>query len=105
MDENIYFPVDLTIKNIATNKTNDEVENDNLPTENPYENKANVTGILSSNLVNTLLWVIDDSNVLSLTLTNDDLGPNPPIALNTNNLTILLPGMKKWTNKGIYRDM
>ena len=53
-------------------------------------------------MVNTLLWLIDDSNILSLQVTNDDLGPTPPIALNTLNLSIILPGMKKWNNKGIF---
>lgn len=29
------------------------------------------------------------------------LGPNPPIALNTTNLSILMPNLKKqWPNKG-----
>lgn len=35
------------------------------------------------------------------------LGPNPPIALNTTNLSILMPNLKKkWPNKGkFYGDL
>ena len=101
--DNLYFPVDLTLKNMITNKTNDEVENDNLPSTNPFVDKSNVTAIISSNMVNTILWLIDDSEILKLAVTNDMLGPNPPIALNTLNLSIILPGLqKKWAHRGIF---
>ena len=97
---NLYAPVDLTLRNMASNKTNPEVENDNLPYSNIFEGKANITFVVSSNMLNALLWVLDDSKVLNLDLTTADLGPNPPIELNTLNLSILLPGLKKWPHKG-----
>ena len=45
-------------------------------------------------------WLVDDSDLLNLKITNDMLGPNPPIALITTNLSILLPQLKKWPNQG-----
>ena len=66
---------------------------------NIYEGKQELTAMLSSNMINTLLWVIDDSHILELNVTNSDLGPSPPILLNTTNLSILLPGITKWHNK------
>ena len=53
-------------------------------------------------MINTLLWVIDDSHLLEVNVTNKDLGPAPPILLNTTNLSILLPGITKWKNKGNF---
>ena len=53
-------------------------------------------------MIDTILWLIDDSNILSITITKDQLGPNPPIALDTDGLAILLPGLTKYGHKGIY---
>lgn len=56
---------------------------------------------MSSNMVDTLVWLVDDSNLLTRIITKKDLGPNPPITLDTNGLAILLPGLRKYPNKGI----
>lgn len=51
-------------------------------------------------MIDTLLWLVDDSNILSAAVTKEQLGPNPPIDLDTSGLAILLPGLKKYPNKG-----
>ena len=51
--------------------------------------------------MNTLIWIVADSKLLHITVTNEMLGPTPPILLNTPNLSILMPKLKeKWPNKG-----
>ncbi len=67
-----------------------------------YENKANATLTLSSNMLDTIMWLVDDSQVLSAAVTKDQLGPNPPINLDTSGLAILLPGLKRYPNKGNF---
>jgi len=52
-------------------------------------------------MMNSILWLIDDSKALNINLTNDKLPPNSPIALNTLNLSILMPGLLKYGRKGI----
>lgn len=52
-------------------------------------------------MLDTLVWLIDDSNVLSVAVTKDMLGPNAPISLDTTGLSILIPGLKKYPGKGI----
>lgn len=49
---------------------------------------------MSSNFMNTIVWAVGDSQILNLVVTNDMLGDDPPIALNTTNLSILLPNLK-----------
>lgn len=44
-------------------------------------------------MVNSVLWLIDDSQALSINVTNDKLPPDAPIELNTLNLSILIPGL------------
>lgn len=51
-------------------------------------------------MIDTLVWLVDDSNILSAVITKDTLGPNAPIALDTTGLSILMPGLKKYPNKG-----
>ncbi len=51
-------------------------------------------------MLDTIMWLVDDSQVLSAAVTKDQLGPNPPINLDTSGLAILLPGLKKYPNKG-----
>jgi hypothetical protein len=47
------------------------------------------------------MWLVEDSKLLHAVVTGDMLGDNPPIALNTTNLSILMPKLKeKWPNKG-----
>ena len=51
-------------------------------------------------MVDTIVWLVDDSNLVSQIITKQQLGPNPPITLDTNGLAILLPGLRKYPNKG-----
>jgi hypothetical protein len=51
-------------------------------------------------MIDTILWLVDDSNFLSVAVNKDTLGPDAPISLDTNGLSILLPGLKKYGNKG-----
>lgn len=60
--------------------------------------------LASSNFMNSVLWLIDDSKAINLYVNNSMLGPNPPIELNTLNLSILLPGLMKWPRKGKIYD-
>ena len=53
-------------------------------------------------MIDTLLWLVDDSNILSVNVTKEQLGPNPPIDLDTSGLAILLPGLKRYPNKGTW---
>jgi len=53
-------------------------------------------------MVDTLVWLVDDSNLVSQVVTKDMLGPDAPISLDTTGLSILLPGLKKFPNKGIF---
>ncbi len=55
------------------------MQNDNLPEENLFGNETELSLLVSSNMMNTILWIVEDSNVLSINVTNDMLGPNPPI--------------------------
>ena len=72
-----------------------------MPESNKFSSTTDASLALSSNFLNTLIWLVDDSNLLKLTVTNEMLGPSPPIALNTTNLSILMPKLKeKWPNKG-----
>lgn len=50
-------------------------------------------------MMNSILWLVDDSKVLSMNITNQQLGPNPPIELNTLNLSILIPSLSKFGRK------
>ena len=52
-------------------------------------------------MMNSILWLIDDSKALNINLTNDKLPPNAPIALNTVNLSILMPGLLKYGLRSI----
>lgn len=53
-------------------------------------------------MMNSILWLIDDSKVLSINVTNSMLGPDPPIELNTLNLSILIPSLMKWPKRCNY---
>ena len=97
------IPLDINFKNLKTNETNEETENENLVDEHIYEKLANVTASISSNMVDTLVWLIDDSNLVSTVVTKETLGPNPPIDLDTYGLSILMPGLKTFGKKGIFR--
>ncbi len=52
-------------------------------------------------MLDTLVWLIDDSNILSFAVTKDMLGPDAPISLDTNGLSILMPGLRRFPGKGI----
>jgi len=52
---------------------------------------------LSSNFLNTVIWLVGDAKLLNLEITNAKIlnkTSDPPIALNTTNLSILLPTLK-----------
>jgi hypothetical protein len=51
-------------------------------------------------MIDTLVWLIYDSNALSFVANKATLGPNPPISLDTTGLSILMPGLKKFPGKG-----
>lgn len=53
-------------------------------------------------MVDTLVWLIDDSNMVSKAVTKETLGPNPPIDLDTYGLSILMPGLKAFGKKGSF---
>jgi hypothetical protein len=53
-------------------------------------------------MVDTLVWLIDDSNLVSRVVTKKTLGPNPPIDLDTYGLSILMPGLKAFGKKGMF---
>lgn len=50
-------------------------------------------------MMNTIMWLVEDSKILSINVTNEKLGDNPPIELNTLNLSILIPGLLKYGRK------
>lgn len=96
------IPIDLTFQNLYSNATNTELEMDDLPLNHAFQKQSDASLSLSSNFLNTVLWLVEDSSLLNLVVTNDMLGDNPPIVLNTTNLSILMPNLKaKWPNKGI----
>lgn len=51
-------------------------------------------------MLDTLVWLIDDSNFLSFAVTKEMLGPDAPISLDTNGLSILMPGLRRFPGKG-----
>jgi hypothetical protein len=59
---------------MKTNDTNDDMEKDSLPASTTYQKTSDATLSLSSNFLNMILWLIDDSNSLQLTVTNSMLG-------------------------------
>ncbi len=101
--EELVMKVDLTLQNEVTNATNPEIEDESLVEEHQYLEKANVTMAMSSNMINTILWLIEDAKLLYLEVTQDTLGPDPLISLTTKDLAILIPDMNKvWPGKGIF---
>jgi len=52
-------------------------------------------------MLDTLVWLIDDSNILSAAVTKDMLGPDAPISLDTTGLSILMPGLRRFPGKGM----
>lgn len=53
-------------------------------------------------MLDTLVWLIDDSNILSVAITKEMLGPDAPISLDTTGLSILMPGLRKYPGKGNF---
>lgn len=51
-------------------------------------------------MLDTLVWLIDDSNILSFAVTKEMLGPDAPISLDTTGLSILMPGLRRFPGKG-----
>jgi hypothetical protein len=56
-----------------------------------FKNLQEAELIASSGLVHSLIWLIEDSNVINVAIDNTMLGDSPPITLDTTALTILLP--------------
>jgi len=52
-------------------------------------------------MLDTLVWLIDDSNFLSFAVTKEMLGPDAPISLDTNGLSILMPGLRRFPGKDV----
>jgi len=90
----IRFLVDVTFQNMLTNETNNELERDDLPDSTELSPSFDLSLAASSNFLNTLIWLVGDAELLNIAVTNDMLGDNPPISLNTTNLSILLPSLK-----------
>lgn len=83
-------PTNILITNLNSLRTNPEVPNDQLPVK-VFKTVHEAELIASSGLVNSLIWLVEDSNVLNVVLDNTMLGEDPPITLDTTALTILLP--------------
>lgn len=47
-------------------------------------------------MLNSVLWLAEDSNLISAEVTNSMLNGSAPIELITTNLSILIPGLMKW---------
>jgi len=71
-----------------------------LVQDHVYEKDANLTATISSNMLDTLVWLIDDSNFFSFAVNKDMLGPDAPISLDTTGLSILMPELRKFPGKG-----
>lgn len=99
-------PLDITLQNLRSNETNDELERDDLPEDQLFQGSADASLALSSNFLNTVIWLVNDAQLLHGVVTGDMLGPSPPIALNTTNLSILMPKLKEeWPDKGSWSAM
>jgi len=87
-------PTNILITNLNSLRTNPEIENDQLPTK-VFKNLHEVELIASSGLVHSLIWLVEDSNVINFAIDNTMLGDSPPITLDTTALTILLPKLQQ----------
>ena len=52
-------------------------------------------------MVDTVMWLVDDSKFLTFNVSKYNAGMPLPIDLDTSGLAILLPGLKKYGKKGI----
>jgi hypothetical protein len=52
-------------------------------------------------MLDTIIWLVGDSNVASGVVSKESHGSNIPISLDTSGLAILLPGLKKFPNRGM----
>ena len=92
---------------MQTNETNNELDSDDLPGNSALSAAYDFSVSASSNFLNTVIWLVGDAELLRLNVNNTMLGDNPPISLNTTNLSILLPNIKtpEWANKGNLFDI
>lgn len=51
-------------------------------------------------MIDTIMWLVDDSKILSVNVSKYNTKAALPIDLDTSGLAILLPGLKKYPNKG-----
>ena len=63
------IPLDIVIYNVDTGKTNEEIDNDRLPLK-PYNETDTLELTVSSGMINTALWLIQDSSVVDLYINN-----------------------------------
>lgn len=97
-------PLDVVVYNVDTGRSNDEVDNDHLPLK-PFDKENDTLEVtLSSGMVNTLLWLVQDASLVDLYVDDSALGDSSPISLNTTDLKILLPEMAKvyGAGHGVY---
>ena len=97
------IPVDVILKNVQTNETAPIRESDNMPPR--VMNASDIELLVSNNIVNQLVWVLLDSGLLNVTISNKNLNSSSlPIQLNTSAINILFPGIYDFygPNKGIY---
>ena len=97
-------PLDVVVYNVDTGRSNDEVDNDHLPLKPFGKENDTLEVTLSSGMVNTLLWLVQDANLVDLYVDDSALGDSSPISLNTTDLKILLPEMAKvyGAGHGVY---
>jgi hypothetical protein len=63
------IPLDIVIYNVDTGRSNDEIDNDRLPLK-PYNISDSLEVTLSSGLINTVLWLVQDSSLVDLYIDN-----------------------------------
>lgn len=67
-----YFqaPIDITLKNMMTNETNNELERDDLPGSSELSSNYDLSLAASSNFLNTIIWLVGDAELLNIAVTN-----------------------------------
>ena len=66
--------------------------------DKPFEGQSDVSLAVSSNLLNMITWLVNDAHLLNLKVTDETLGPDPPIHLDTTSLSILVLQFKRLPN-------
>lgn len=59
--------------------------------------------IISSSFVKSVIWLVEDSEVIDVVVNNETLGDASPLPLDTSGLVILLPKIQQYgKGKGVY---